>query len=94
MKQVIKPAVVTMAICFFMVACDNEEKAEPANTDSTATTTATTTDATKDQSMDATTVAPGLYKLIKDTMGIRVLSVEYKPGYSSAMHSTPIMHCT
>ncbi len=42
-----------------------------------------------DAAMDAAKVAPDLYKVVKDTMGIRVLNVTYKPGQSSAMHSHP-----
>ncbi len=42
-----------------------------------------------DASMDASKVAPNLYKVIKDTMGIRILEATYKPGQSSAMHSHP-----
>lgn len=43
----------------------------------------------QDAAMDATKVAPGLYKLKNDTLGIRVLEINYKPGQSSAMHSHP-----
>ena len=42
-----------------------------------------------DASMNATKVAPNLYKLIADTMGIRILKADYKPGQSSALHSHP-----
>jgi quercetin dioxygenase-like cupin family protein len=42
-----------------------------------------------DVSMDASKVAPNLYKVVKDTMGIRILHATYKPGQSSAMHSHP-----
>ncbi|MEP6615601.1 MAG: cupin domain-containing protein, partial [Ginsengibacter sp.] len=42
-----------------------------------------------DPAMDATKVAPNLYKLIKDTMNIRILMATYKPGTSSAMHAHP-----
>jgi quercetin dioxygenase-like cupin family protein len=42
-----------------------------------------------DSSMDATRIAPNLYKVLNDSMGIRVLQVSYKPGESSAMHSHP-----
>jgi quercetin dioxygenase-like cupin family protein len=42
-----------------------------------------------DSLMDATRIAPNLYKVLKDSMGIRVLQVSYKPGQSSAMHSHP-----
>jgi quercetin dioxygenase-like cupin family protein len=42
-----------------------------------------------DASMSASKVAPDLYKVTKDTMGIRILHATYKPGQSSAMHSHP-----
>ena len=42
-----------------------------------------------DASMDASKVAPDIYKVIKDTMGIRILEATYKPGQSSKMHSHP-----
>jgi quercetin dioxygenase-like cupin family protein len=42
-----------------------------------------------DAAMDATKVAPKLYKTVADTMGIRVLTINYKPGDQSAMHSHP-----
>src|SRR5205085_10978533 len=45
--------------------------------------------AAQDPAMDATKVAPNLYKLVKDTMNIRVLMATYKPGASSAMHAHP-----
>jgi quercetin dioxygenase-like cupin family protein len=41
----------------------------------------------QDAATDAAKVAPALYKLKKDTLGIRVLEINYKPGQSSAMHS-------
>jgi quercetin dioxygenase-like cupin family protein len=44
---------------------------------------------TQDASMDAVKVAPNLYKVAGDTLGIRVLEINYKPGQSSAMHSHP-----
>lgn len=45
--------------------------------------------ATQDASMDPLKVAPQLYKLVKDTMNIRVLMGTYKPGAQSAMHAHP-----
>ncbi|HEY4937324.1 MAG TPA: cupin domain-containing protein [Puia sp.] len=42
-----------------------------------------------DASMSASKIAPDLYKVMKDTMGIRILHATYKPGQSSAMHSHP-----
>jgi len=92
MKQIGKPTMMAIAIAFLFVACNNaEKKAEPSNTDTTATTTATdtTAKAPQAQDLDATKIAPGLYTVAKDTMGIRVLNIVYKPGDSSAMHSHP-----
>ena len=43
----------------------------------------------QDAAMDATKVAPALYKLKNDSLGIRVLEITYKPGQSSALHSHP-----
>ena len=42
-----------------------------------------------DAATDATKVAGALYKLKADTLGIRVVEINYKPGQSSAMHSHP-----
>ena len=41
----------------------------------------------QDAATDATKVAPALYKLKRDTLGIRVVEINYRPGQSSAMHS-------
>jgi quercetin dioxygenase-like cupin family protein len=92
MTQIGKPTMTAIVIAFLFVACNSEEKkAEPSNTDTTANTTAadTTVKAPPAQDMDATKIAPGLYTVAKDTMGIRVLNIVYKPGDSSAMHSHP-----
>jgi len=93
MNQVGKPAIIAIAIALFFVACNNEEKKpEPTKTDTTATAAATDTTVKAPpptQDLDATKIAPGLYTLAKDTMGIRVLNIVYKPGDSSAMHSHP-----
>jgi len=88
MKQIGKVAIMVLAISFVFIACNNEEdKIEPTTNESTST--ATTTETTSQNDMDAVRVAPGLYTVLKDSMGIRVLNVLYKPGDSSAMHSHP-----
>ncbi len=81
-----------MALVF--LACnqgDNKTSSSGTASDSTVSTTTTEVSTPKAQSMDAAIVAPDLYKVAKDTMGIRVLNVLYKPGDSSAMHSHPDM---
>lgn len=42
-----------------------------------------------DTSLDATKVAPSQYKLVKDTLGLRVIEVNFKPGQTAGMHSHP-----
>ena len=87
MKQISKPVIMALVISF-VFACNSEEtKTESESTDSTATMMADTIPQTPD--MDATKIAPGLYTVVKDTAGIRVLNILYKPGDSSAMHSHP-----
>ncbi len=42
-----------------------------------------------DAALDATKVDPAHYKVLKDSLGIRVLEINYKPGESSAFHAHP-----
>ncbi len=79
-----------LGIAFMLVACNGSGGDEKSKGDSTSTTKPDSSKATaSDDAMDASKVAPGMYKIIKDTMGIRVLEVTYKPGDSSAMHFHP-----
>src|ERR1700746_3038267 len=81
-----------LAIFFsLVVACGQDEKKtdDSKTADSTATKTDTATTAPATASIDAVVAAPNLYKTIKDSMGIRILEADYKPGDSSAMHSHP-----
>lgn len=89
MKQIRKAGIMALAISIFFIACNNKEDTTESTTNE-STSTATTTDATtQPQEMDAAKVASALYTVAKDTMGIRVLNILYKPGDSSAMHSHP-----
>ena len=89
MKQISKPALMMLVITFFFIACNNKEDTTETTSNEASSTTTTTDATTQNTDMDATKVAPGLYTLVKDTMGIRVLDILYKPGDSSAMHSHP-----
>ena len=42
-----------------------------------------------DASLDATKVASKFYKLVQDSLNIRIVMVDYKPGAESALHSHP-----
>ncbi len=75
-----------------ILACNQQEKKEDAvaTTDTTAKeTTASVEQPAQETTMDAVKVAPNLYKVLKDTMGIRVLEILYNAGDSSALHSHP-----
>jgi quercetin dioxygenase-like cupin family protein len=84
-----------MVAIFFsllVIACgQGEKKADDSKT--TDSTSTATTDSTKmaaaDASIDAVKAAPNLYKTLQDTLGIRIVEADYKPGDSSAMHSHP-----
>jgi quercetin dioxygenase-like cupin family protein len=80
--------ILAILISISFVACNgnDKDKEKEATTDS-PDTTAPTDDNTAGK--DAVTVAPGLYKVMADTMGIRMIEVTYKPGDSSAMHWHP-----
>ncbi|MGQ0738735.1 MAG: cupin domain-containing protein [Bacteroidota bacterium] len=45
--------------------------------------------ATRDPAMDAAKVAPGVYKVLADTMNIRLVEITVKPGESVPLHSHP-----
>jgi quercetin dioxygenase-like cupin family protein len=82
--------ILALAISLTLFACNNQgdKKDEAATTDSTAKAkTDSVQPAPKEAATDAVTVAPGLYKVLADTMGLRIVEATYKPGDSSAMHS-------
>jgi quercetin dioxygenase-like cupin family protein len=82
--------ILTLGISIALFSCNNEDKKEePKPTDSSGTTKTETVEAPKETIMDAIKAAPGLYKVLSDTMGIRIVEATYKPGDSSAMHSHP-----
>ena len=82
--------ILALCVALFLISCNGgEKKEEPtASTDSTSkTTTDTVKPAAKEPATDAVTVAPGLYKVLADSLGITVIEATYKPGDSSVMHS-------
>jgi len=92
MKQIVKCKLMALGISLVFAACNSGDKTTESATTNTDTTEQKTTMAEstpQEQVMDAAKVAPALYKVVKDTMGIRVLDILYKPGDSSAMHSHP-----
>jgi quercetin dioxygenase-like cupin family protein len=85
---------IILAICIslFVMACgQGEKKTDDSKTADSAATAKTDTakTVTPDATPDAVKAAPNLYKILKDTLGIRLLEADYKPGDSSALHSHP-----
>jgi quercetin dioxygenase-like cupin family protein len=84
--------VLAIGITLFISACNGKDSKASSTTDSTSLTEArsdTMPLSQKPTAMDAVKVAPGLYKVLADSLGIRMLDATYKPGDSSAMHAHP-----
>ena len=93
MKLLIISSFAVWACSLVFVSCNNNESEKgQATTDTTATTQTETTSTNTTMpapAMDAVAAAPDRYKVLKDSMGIRILKINYKPGDSSATHSHP-----
>lgn len=79
-----------IAISLTFAACGGgEKKADETKAADTASTAKTDTikPAAAPTVADAVTAAPQFYKLLQDTLGIRIIEATYKPGDSSALHS-------
>jgi quercetin dioxygenase-like cupin family protein len=87
-QQIKKRYLLSLCITLAIVACNQPGKKEEA-TKVTDTTSIVQTEAAQPAAVDAVIAAPGLYKVLKDSMGIRIVEATYKPGDSSAWHSHP-----
>jgi quercetin dioxygenase-like cupin family protein len=87
MKLLIFGSFAVWACSLVFVSCNNETEEGQTTTDTTATAQTETT--TTNTTMDAVAAAPDRYQVLKDSMGIRILKINYKPGDSSAIHSHP-----
>jgi quercetin dioxygenase-like cupin family protein len=84
--------ILAMSISLSLLACNQNDKTntETKATDSTsAAKTEPAPAAPQASAIDAIQAAPNLYKLVKDTLGLRIVEATYKPGDSSALHSHP-----
>lgn len=72
-----------------LVACNQADKKEESSEATDSTKTETVQPVEQDAVMDAIKAAPDLYKVLSDSMGIRIVEATYKPGDSSALHSHP-----
>ena len=90
-QQLNSRAILAILISASLIACNGKDKSEETttSTESSAASTETAAPTTSTNDMDAVKVAPNTYKVLADTMGIRLLDVNLAPGDSSAMHSHP-----
>ena len=83
MKKYVNLQLIAICVSLLLAACNGDEtKTTDKAKDSTNTTSGK-------QAMDAASVAPDRYMVVKDSAGIRVLEINYKPGDSAALHSHP-----
>src|SRR5688572_23271354 len=79
--------ILASGILLILIACNQADKKEEASEATDSTKTETVQPTAQDAVMDAVKAAPDLYKVLRDTMGIRIVEATYKPGDSSALHS-------
>ena len=87
-QQIKRRLYLAFCISIAIAACNQPAKKEEATT-TTDTTSTVQTQPAQPVAVDAVMAAPGLYKVLKDSMGIRIVEATYKPGDSSAWHSHP-----
>ena len=81
-----------ISLSLLVIACgQGEKKADDSKTTDSASTatTDTTKMATAVAPIDAVKAAPNLHKTLQDSLGIRIVEADYKPGDSSVLHSHP-----
>jgi quercetin dioxygenase-like cupin family protein len=92
-QKVNKLFILALGISMAVIACNQggkqEESATTTDSSSTTTTTDTVQQAVQETTPDAVKAAPDLYKVVSDSLGIRMLEATYKPGDSSAIHAHP-----
>lgn len=83
--------ILVLCITLALFACNQQDKKndQTKTTDSTGIVTAEDEQPASQDALDATKVSPDLYKVLSDTLGIRVVEATYKPGDASALHSHP-----
>lgn len=91
-QKTFRQCILAMGISGALFAC-NEPGTKNVEASSTDTTTSLHTEAAQPpapaEAVDAVTASPNLYKVLGDSLGIRILEVNYGPGDSSALHAHP-----
>ena len=84
--------VLALGISLALIACnDSSTKSTEAQSTDTAITSQTEAppSSTPADALDPVKVAPDRYKVLTDSLGIRIVEVNYAPGDSSALHAHP-----
>lgn len=89
MKKYVKSKLIAFILPLVFIACNSDDKTSSTTSSTDSTKTTAMNSSADNQNMDAVKVAPDRYQVVKDTMGIRILKITYKPGDSSATHSHP-----
>jgi quercetin dioxygenase-like cupin family protein len=76
-----------LCISIAFAACNNNDENKGATTETSKAPEQKTDNSTAGK--DAVSVDPAHYKVLADTLGIRMVEVNYKPGDSSALHWHP-----
>jgi hypothetical protein len=69
-----------LTILLTLVACNQADKKEEPAAATDSTTTEAVQPVAEDAVPDAIKAAPDLYKVLSDSMGIRIVEATYKPG--------------
>jgi quercetin dioxygenase-like cupin family protein len=87
-QQIKRWLLLSFSVSLAIVACNQPNKTA-SETKSTDTAKEVQAQPEQPATVDAVIAAPNLYKVLKDSMGIRIVEATYKPGDSSALHSHP-----
>lgn len=91
-QKIFSQFILAMGISLALIAC-NESGTKNVEAQSTDTTASTQTEVAQPpapaEAMDPVKVAPNLYKVLSDSLGIRIVEATYGPGDSSALHAHP-----
>ncbi|MBA2330013.1 MAG: hypothetical protein H0V91_10370 [Flavisolibacter sp.] len=78
-------------VFFIVMSCTNESTTADTGTRDTTTRAETRreTRTSFDTSRSVTTISPDKYKVLSDTLNLRIMEGTYRPGDSSIMHAHP-----
>jgi quercetin dioxygenase-like cupin family protein len=79
--------ILAIFISLLFISCGGQGEKKAETSDSANAAKTDSVKPAQEAVADAVKVAPDLYKVLHDTLGIRMIEATYKPGDSSALHS-------